>query len=171
MNITYKSVIKNILEIIGIIVIAVLINKFLIFKAYIPSGSMIPTLNPGDRILATRVYEPSNLKRGDIVIFKSNELHEDLIKRLIGLPGDKIELKGTNVFVNGKKIYEPYVKNNMDFEGSYNVPKGKYFFLGDNRSDSYDSRFWKQTYISGNNIIGKAQFRIWPLNNIGFLKN
>lgn len=164
-----NNTIKNILEILVIIVVTVLINKFLIFTAYIPSGSMIPTLNPDDRILVTRVYNIKNLKIGDIIIFKSNELHEDLIKRLIGLPGDEISIKGTSVYVNGKKLYEPYVKNNINFEGTYKVPIREYFFLGDNRSNSDDSRFWRNPYISGNNIIGKAQFRIWPLNYIGFL--
>lgn len=169
MNTNYKNLLSNVLEIILIIVVTILINKFLIFIAYIPSGSMIPSLKPGDRIIATRVYNPNNLKRGDIVIFKSDELHEDLIKRLIGLSGDEIEIKGTNVFVNGKKLDEPYVKNNMNFEGTYKVPNGEYFFLGDNRSNSDDSRFWNVSYIDGKNIIGKAQFRIWQLNDIGFL--
>lgn len=163
-----KAKAKNILEILVIIVVTVLINKFLIFTAYIPSGSMIPTLNPGDRILATRVYSTSHLNRGDIIIFKSNELHEDLIKRLIGLPGDEININGTSVYVNGKKLDEPYVRNNMNFEGTYKVPMGEYFFLGDNRANSDDSRFWSSPYINGDNIIGKAYFRIWPLNNIGF---
>ena len=170
MNITYKSVIKNILEFVGIISIAVLINKFLIFTAYIPSSSMVPTLKPGNRVIATRVYEPDHLKRGDIVIFKSDELKETLIKRLIGLPGDEIKFEGTSVYVNGEKIEEPYVKNTMDFKGKFKVPEGRYFFLGDNRSNSYDSRFWKEPYIKGNTIIVKAQFKIWPLKDIGFLK-
>lgn len=161
---------KDILVVIGVILITLLINKFLIFIAYIPSPSMVPTLNPGDRLIATRVYEPSDLKRGDIVIFKSDELKETLIKRLIGLPGDEIKFEGTSVYVNGEKIEEPYVKNSMEFEGEFKVPEGGYFFLGDNRSKSNDSRFWKQPYINGNAIIGKAQFRIWPLKDIGFLK-
>lgn len=167
MKIKYKNIIKNILEIMGVILITIFINKFLIFTAYIPSSSMVPTLNVGDRILVTRVYEPSHLKRGDIVIFNSDELHEILIKRLIGLPGDEIKFEGTSVYVNGKKINELYVKNNMNFEGVYKVPNNRYFFLGDNRSNSYDSRFWKKPYISSSNIIGKAQFRIWPLDDIG----
>ncbi|WP_338630490.1 signal peptidase I [Clostridium baratii] len=161
---------KNILGVIGVVLITLVINKFSIFIAYIPSSSMVPTLNPGNRIIATRVYKPSNLKRGDIVIFKSDELKETLIKRLIGLPGDEIKFEGTSVYVNGEKIEEPYIKNNMDFEGEYKVPEGRYFFLGDNRSNSYDSRFWKEPYIKGNTIIGKAQFKIWPLKDIGFLK-
>ncbi|MDQ0460357.1 signal peptidase I [Clostridium sardiniense] len=166
-----RNIIKNIIEILGVIVIAVLINKFIIFTAYIPSESMVPTLNVGDRLLVTRVYNPSNLKRGDVVIFKSNELNEILVKRLIGLPGDEIEFKGTSVYVNGEMLDEPYIKNPMEFEGTYKVPDNEYFFLGDNRNNSYDSRFWKDPYIGGSDIIGKAQFIIWPLKDIGLVGN
>ncbi|MBM7835585.1 signal peptidase I [Clostridium sardiniense] len=123
-----KKIIKNIIEILGVIVIAVLINKFIIFTVYISSESMVPTLNSGDRLLVTRVYNPNNLKRGDVVIFKSNELNEILVKRLIGLPGYEIEFKGKSVYPNGKRLDEAYVKNSVEFEGKYNVPSNKYFF-------------------------------------------
>lgn len=151
------------------VVIAILINKFLIYKVYIPSSSMVPTLNVGDRLLVTRVYNPDKLKRGDIVVFDSDELNETVIKRLIGLPGDTIKIDGTSVYVNGKKLDEPYVKYPMDSYGIYKVPKGKYFFLGDNRANSNDSRFWKNPYISGDKIRGEAQVRIYPFNSMGFL--
>ena len=151
------------------VVIAILINKFLIYKVYIPSSSMEPTLNVGDRLLVTRVYNPEKLHRGDIVVFDSDELNETVIKRLIGLPGDTIKIDGTSVYVNGKKLDEPYVKYQMDSYGIYKVPEGKYFFLGDNRANSNDSRFWKNPYISGDKIRGKAQVRIYPFNNMGFL--
>lgn len=151
------------------VVIAILINKFLIYKVYIPSSSMVPTLNVGDRLLVTRVYNPDKLKRGDIVVFDSDELNETVIKRLIGLPGDTIKIDGTSVYVNGKKLNEPYVKYPMDSYGVYKVPKDKYFFLGDNRANSNDSRFWKNPYISGDKIRGEAQVRIYPFNSMGFL--
>ncbi|SHE75560.1 signal peptidase I [Clostridium fallax] len=170
MNVADKFKIKDILGILLVIIIIFLIKKFLILTVYIPSGSMIPTLKPGNVVVATKVYKPRDLKRGDIVIFRSNERNENMIKRLIGLPGDEIEVKGTLLYVNGKKLDEPYIKNNIDFEGTYKVPNEEYFFLGDNRASSLDSRFWNDPYISANNIIGKAQFRIWPLNSIEFLK-
>ena len=75
------------------LVLAFLINKFLIFKVKIPSESMVPTLNVGDRLFVTRIYNPEKLKRGDIVVFHSDEKNEDMIKRLIGLPGDKVVIK------------------------------------------------------------------------------
>ncbi|MEG1002098.1 signal peptidase I [Clostridium sp.] len=152
------------------VVLAVLINKFLIFKVYIPSSSMEPTLNVGDNLFVTRVYDPEKLHRGDIVVFESKELNETVIKRLIGLPGDTIKIDGGIVFVNGKKLDEPYVKYPMDTYGEFKVPEGKYFFLGDNRANSNDARFWKNPYIDGSDIKGKAQVRIYPLNRIGLLE-
>jgi len=166
----YKNLKKTIFEFVGVILTVILINKFIIFTAYIPSESMVPTLNVGDRVAVTRVYNPSNLKRGDVIIFKSNELNEILVKRLIGLPGDEIEFKGTNIYVNGKKLNEDYINNTVSFEGRYKVPDDNYFFLGDNRSNSFDSRYWKDPFINGKDILGKVQFRIWPLKNIGSIK-
>ncbi len=159
-----------IIPVIIAVILAILINKFLIFRVYIPSSSMAPTLNVDDRLLVTKVYNPENLKIGDIVVFKSKELDEIVIKRLIGLPGDEIRFDGTSVYVNGKKLDEPYVKNPMEFYGTYKVPEGKYFFLGDNRANSNDARFWKNPYISGDQILGKAQVKIYPFNQMGFLQ-
>ncbi|MGL4849361.1 MAG: signal peptidase I [Clostridium sp.] len=159
-----------ILPILIALAIAFLINKFLIFKVKIPSGSMEPTLNVGDRLLVTRVYEPQNLKEGDIVVFYSQELGKVLIKRLIGLPGDTIKIVEGNVYVNGKEIDQSYVKYPMSTYQEFHVPEGEYFFLGDNRANSYDSRFWKDPYIQAKEIMGKAVFRIYPFDNIGFLK-
>ncbi|MGL4572546.1 MAG: signal peptidase I [Clostridium sp.] len=159
-----------IVPIIIAVVLAVLINKFLIFKVYIPSSSMEPTLNVGDNLFVTRVYDPEKLHRGDIVVFESKELNEKVIKRLIGLPGDTIKIDGGIVFVNGKQLDEPYVKYPMNTYGEFKVPEGKYFFLGDNRANSNDARFWKNPYIDGSDIEGKAQVRIYPLNRIGLLE-
>ena len=158
------------IPIISAVIIAFLINKFLLFKVLIPSESMVPTLNVGDRLFVTRVYNLDKLERGDIVVFYSEELQEDLIKRLIGLPGDKIEIKNGVVSVNGETLEEDYIGAEDKFNGVYEVPEGKYFFLGDNRLYSKDSRYWINPYIDGEDIAGKAQIKVYPFDEIGKLK-
>ena len=151
--------------------IAVLLNKFLLFKIKVPTGSMIPTIQISDQIFTTRIYNFNNLKRGDIIVFHSDELHMRLVKRLIGLPGEKVELKdGGVLFIDGKKVDEPYVVNKDGTNKSFKVPSGHYLFLGDNRPVSRDARFWEHPYIPANKIEGKAVFRVYPFNKIGILK-
>lgn len=153
------------------LIVATLINKFIFFNVYLPpSGSMIPTLNDYDRALVSRIYNMDNAKRGDILVFYSQELEEIVVKRLLGLPGDEIEIKNGVVFINGTQLDEDYVKNNIEYNGTFIVPEGKYFFLGDNRSNSYDSRFWKNPYIDSSDIQGKLEVRFYPLKDLGFIK-
>lgn len=152
--------------------LALIINKFVFFNIRVPSESMVPTIKIDDRILVTRVHKPENLKRGDVVVFYLEEKDEKLIKRLIGLPGDTVEVKADgSVIVNGEKLDEPYVKNLGGPSGSYKVPTDGYFFLGDNRSNSLDSRLWvKSPYITSKDIIGKGQVTFYPFNRFGWLK-
>lgn len=167
----FSSSLKEWVLCIGVaLILAILINKFLIFKVYIPSGSMIPTLNVGDQLFATRIYNYDNIKRGDILVFKSDELNDTLIKRVIGLPGDKVVIENGVVSVNGKVLKEDYVKNvDTTFDGTYDVPEGKYFFLGDNRRDSYDSRKWDNPYIDQDDIEAKARLKVYPFSDFGFV--
>ncbi|MBN1039864.1 signal peptidase I [Clostridium botulinum] len=158
------------LTIISAVVIGLLLWKFLIYTVWITSGSMIPTLEVKDRLVATRVHNPENLNRGDIVIFDSDELKEILIKRLIGLPGDHIEIKNGIVSVNGEQLVEDYVKNNEDYNRIFDVPQGEYFFLGDNRANSDDSRYWKNPYIKSEKIQGKAKVKIYPISDFKVYK-
>lgn len=158
-----------IIPIIISIVIALSINNFVIYKVYIPSGSMIPTLNIGDHVFVTRIYNLKNIKRGDIVVFDSEELNSKLIKRVIGLPGDKISIKEGIVTVNGTVLADEYVKNKANNSGEYEVPEGKYFFLGDNREVSFDSSKWLNPYINGKDIKAKAQLRVYPFSDFGFV--
>ena len=170
-----KNSIKNFIyewgiPIISAFIIAFLINKFVLFKVLIPSESMVPTLNVGDRLFVTRIYNLDRLKRGDIIVFYSEELQEDLIKRLIGLPGDTIEIENGVVSVNGEVLQEDYIGAQDNYNGVYEVPEGKYFFLGDNRLYSKDSRYWINPYIDGEDITGKAQIKVYPLDQIGKVK-
>ena len=101
-NINIRGFFKEwVIPIICAITIAFLVNKFLFFNVVVPTGSMIPTINENDKGLVSVIYNMDNIKRGDIIVFHSNEYNELLIKRLIGLPGDKIEIKNGIVFVNG----------------------------------------------------------------------
>ncbi|MCY6483276.1 signal peptidase I [Clostridium aestuarii] len=150
------------------ILLAFLINKFLFFQVSVPTKSMYPTIKPGDRIVVTRVYDKGKLKRGDIVVFYSDELKETLIKRLIGLPGDKIRVDNQrDVYINEEKVDQPYVVFNGGIGGEFKVPEGKYFFMGDNRGDSLDSRYWNEHYITGDKIRGKARFIVFPFKRFG----
>lgn len=158
------------LNILGVVVLGLLLWKFVIYSVWIESGSMIPTLEVKDRLIATRVHNPEKLKVGDIVIFNSEELDELLIKRLIGLPGDKIEIKNGIVFRNGEELQEDYVKNNEMYDGVFEVPDGKYFFLGDNRAHSDDSRYWENPYIDASEIEGKAILKYYPIRDFEIIK-
>lgn len=152
------------------VVIAILINKFLIFKVSVPTGSMIPTINIEDQLFVSRIYNYNNIKRGEILVFESKEKNTTLIKRVIGLPGDTVEIKLGVVYVNGQELQEDYVKNNDDFTGEFIVPEGKYFFLGDNRRVSDDARRWNDHYIDEADVKAKAQLRVYPFSDFGFVK-
>ena len=167
-----KSIIKEwIIDIAVVACVALLVWKFVGYGVWITSGSMIPTLEVKDRLIVSRVYNAGNLKEGDIVLFKNDEFKgEILIKRLIGLPGDKIEIKDGIVFRNGEQLKEDYVKNNEKYSGTFQVPEGKYFFLGDNRSNSADSRYWKNPYVKESDIEGKARIKYYPIKDFEIIK-
>lgn len=153
------------------VIIALVIYKFMFFVISVPSGSMYPTIKPKDRIITTRIYNFNKIKRGDILVFYSDELEETLVKRVIGLPNDLVEVKEDgSVFINNKKIDESYVIYPDNRSGKFKVPSGQYLFLGDNRSHSFDSRSWKEPFISVKKIKGKAGFIILPFNRISKLK-
>lgn len=92
-----------------------------------------------------------------------------MIKRLIGLPNDNVVIDNGVLSVNGEILTEDYIQNQDYFSGSYTVPAGKYFFLGDNRGDSFDSRYWVNKYIDFNDIKGKAFIRVFPFDEFGFI--
>lgn len=167
-NVSLKKIcIDWVMPIVVAVVLALLIQKYLVYKVLIPSESMKPTLNVGDHLFVTRVYHPEKLKRGDIVVFNSEELNQVLIKRLIGLPGDKVEIVDGVVYINDEKLDEPYVKNADTKSIKFEVPEGKLLFLGDNRSNSYDAREWINPYIDYKDVMAKAQIRVYPFSDFG----
>jgi signal peptidase I len=148
------------------------VRPFVVEAFYIPSQSMVPTLKVQDRVLVNKfIYRFSEPERRDIVVFQSVEGGgEDLIKRVVGLPGDEIAVRGGRLFVNGEPQREPYVNKKFPDRSTFaptKVPKGHYFMMGDNRANSRDSRFFGP--VPKKNIEGEAFLRFWPLNRIGIL--
>lgn len=172
------SIVKEILSYVQIVCIAaiaaLLINYFVIVNASIPSGSMNNTIMEGDHLIGFRLaYTFSGPERGDIIIFNyPDDPSQKFVKRVIGLPGDIVEIKTeysenvpvTSVYVNGQKLNEPYLKEPMALlsENSvFIVPADSYFVLGDNRNDSKDSRYWQNTYVPKEYILAKAIFKYY----------
>lgn len=143
-------------------VLATFINKVIIFKVEVPSGSMEKTILIGDRAITYRLsYLFSDPKRGDIIVFPfPDDETVDYIKRIIGLPGETIEGKDGLVYIDGKPLEEAYVADKLDSDfGPYEIPEDSYFMMGDNRNNSADSRYWIHTFLSRDKIKGKALFK------------
>lgn len=185
-NVNSKTIINEILYWVGVVVFAFLLagfmNRFVIINAVVPSGSMEDTIQVKDRLVGGRFsYLMSEPKRGDVVIFKYPvDESRNFIKRIIGLPGEHIEIIDAKIYIDGsdKPLKEDYIKEEwlvMNDDLSYDVPEDCYFMLGDNRNNSADSRYWAQeafslgmvtnmedaydyTYVHKDKILGKAYF-------------
>jgi len=199
-----KFIIQEIIETIVFVVIAVIIIRMYLAEVrWIPSGSMRPTLLEGDRIIVERYsrfqktpdrgdimvfYPPfEELKQTPVAVFKrlTGFFCKDIayIKRVIGLPGEKFEIKrdktgAYTVYINDKALEEPYIQSKYEFSpcedprvncGPFIIPEHNYMMLGDNRAHSLDSRFWGT--LEEKQFIGRATFRFWPLNRIKMLNN
>lgn len=150
------------------LIIVLFLNKFVFILVTVPTGSMENTIIPGDRLYVNELFKIEDAVRGDILVFKSDELGERLVKRLIGLPGEKVEVKSDgSVYIDGKKLDEPYAAKAEGENKIFNVPEGSYLFFGDNRPISYDARYWDNPYIHESKIIGNVLFRFFPFNRIG----
>ena len=151
------------------LVIYVVRTKVLLI-AHIPTDSMATTLNVGDEVICFNTYFYNGLKRGDIVVFKPNTGEKELwVKRIIGVPGDKIQIDNGIVYVNGEKLEEDYTSSLVKYTGSFAVPEDKYFLLGDNRAVSQDARFWINPFIDESDILYKDAIKIYPFNEIKLL--
>jgi signal peptidase I len=147
----------------------------------IPTESMVPTIQANDRIIANRViYRFRDIQRGDIIVFEPTESARrscgettgdvPFVKRVIGLPGDRVEVRGGQTFVNGR----PFVVEKAltpDYEKTWDeVPPGRLLVLGDNRPGSCDSHQWEpDPFVPENSVIGQAEVIYWPLGHLGFL--
>ncbi|HEX3033282.1 MAG TPA: signal peptidase I [Bacillota bacterium] len=163
-----RSILDWLLTLAVAIVLALVIKTYVAEARWIPSGSMEPTLQIGDYLIVDKLYvKYSGIDRKDIVVFNppaESDKQEVMIKRVIGLPGDEILIKEGIVYANGKPLEEPYEmeKPRADF-GPVKVPAGSYFLMGDNRNNSYDSRFWG--VVPQKNIIGRAVVKYFPFNH------
>jgi signal peptidase I len=168
------------------LILAFGIRTFVAEARYIPTGSMEPTLQVDDRLVVDKVtYHFRDPARGDIVVFnhtkalKAQGFKDAFIKRIVGLPGDQVEIKNGSVFINNRLLEEPYVHGDETFvntcpNGPSNpaflatpqkVPAGHYLVLGDNRHNSLDGRCWG--LVASNDLVGRAVFRFWPFNHLG----
>src|SRR5215210_4524098 len=149
------------------------VRPFVLEAFRIPSESMVPTLEVGDRVLANKfVYRLTEPERGEVVVFESVGEGDDqkLIKRVVGVAGDEVEVRNGTLLVNGEDREEPYLNRNLPFNDSYGpteVPEGHVFVMGDNRANSADSRVFGPLPIE--NIEGEAFVRFWPVPKIEFL--
>jgi signal peptidase I len=168
--------------------LALVIQAFLVKPYRIPSPSMVDTLEIGDRVLVNRVvYHLKDVERGDVIVFRyPRNRNVVFIKRVVGLPGDVLQAKDGKLYVNGVAQDEPYVHQTggvtdptepaggipgttmsdpWGLSGEYTVPEASYFMMGDNRTDSDDSRVWGP--VPENDVIGAAFFIYWPLDRLG----
>lgn len=182
----YEEIMSWVKPMLFAVVLALFLDNFIIVNATVPTGSMENTILPGTRLMGNRLaYIKKEPERGDIVIFKYPvDESENYIKRIIGLPGETIEILSGHIYVNGapRALEEPYLKEEWVIQNDgfiFEVPDDSYLVMGDNRNDSLDARYWaneairtglttdrdealEYTYVAKDKILGKAMFSYWP---------
>ncbi len=154
-------------------VLAIGIRACVAEARFIPSESMLPTLAIDDRLIVEKIsYRFRQPERGDVIVFsptdalREQNYKEAFIKRVIGLPGDVVEVKDGDVYINDQQLSENYILNEPNYQyGPIEVPEGEYLVLGDNRNNSYDSHYWG--FVPLENVIGRATVRFWPPSRLG----
>jgi signal peptidase I len=156
--------------------LAVVLKNYVIINATVPTGSMENTIEPGDDLFGLRLaYAFSEPQRGDIIIFRfPDDETQKYIKRVIGLPGEKVTITDGLIYINDSEtplnetyLKEEWVRSTGPYE--FDVPQGCYLVLGDNRNDSQDARYWDNTYVTKDEIIGKAYIIYYPFDHFGSL--
>jgi signal peptidase I len=156
------------------LVIAILIKTFLFQAFYIPSESMYPTLKTHDRVLVNKLsYKVHDVHRGDIVVFEKPKSEtsdiKDLVKRVIGLPGETVEGRNGHIYIDNRRLEEPYLPAGVETStfAAQHIPSNSVWVMGDNRVASRDSRYFGP--ILESSIVGRVFVRIWPPSRLGFL--
>lgn len=160
------------------LILALLIRLFVAEPRFIPSDSMVPTLEIGDRLVVEKVsYHLHEPHRGDIIVFDPPPQLQEFgfkkdqafIKRIVGEPGQTVRVSGGQVYVNDRPLQEPYIAAPADYQlPAIVVPSGQFFVMGDNRPNSNDSHVWG--FLPGENIIGRACFRFYPFDRFGIVR-
>lgn len=172
-----KEILSWVLPFLFALIVTLGLKNYIIINADVPTGSMENTIMPGDRLIGNRLaYIKEGPDRGDIIIFKYPDNEEELyVKRVIGLPGETVDIKDGEIYINGAEepFEEEYLKEIWTVAtGDYHfeIPEDAYLVLGDNRNDSWDARYWTNTYVYRDKILGEAVVVYWPFQNIGKLK-
>jgi signal peptidase I len=175
-----RPLIETVVTILVAVLLAGLARAFVFQAFWIPSASMVPTLSVHDRVLVQKAFfNWHDVREGDIVVFRQPPLDQcggpegDLVKRVIALPGQTIYSSGNSIYVNGRPLAEPYLPSYdplgppvASSQHPYRVPPGEFYMMGDNRSDSCDSRYWGP--IKGSSIVGKVVLTWWHDNHPDF---
>lgn len=161
-KINWKQFLFDLIETLALAVILYFGINAISARVRVDGFSMNPTLQDGEYVLVSKLsYRLGDPQHGDIIVFKyPGEPQQDLIKRIVGLPGDSVQVSGLVVYVNGQALTEPYIAAAPIYQGQWQVPEGFLFVLGDNRNDSSDSHSWGLLPIE--NVIGKAVLIYWP---------
>lgn len=167
-----KSLFEWVVIIAVAFVLSIVIRNYVVDTRIVPTGSMLPTIQLQDRLIVDRLfYKYDIIERGDIIVFQAPVAameDKDLVKRVIGLPGEKVEIKNSKVYIDGKALNEPYIGSPVNYEyGPITVPEDSYFMLGDNRGASKDSHVWG--FLPSDKILGRVWIRYWPLKEFGIL--
>lgn len=158
---------------VGAAVLAVLIMTFVARAFTVDGPSMLPTLHNGERLMIDKIsYRLREPQRGEIVVFRyPANPREHFIKRIIGLPGDVVEIRGGRVYINGVALEEPYLAApTLGRFGPVRVPESRYFVLGDNRNNSEDSRYPQVGFVPRALLEGRALWRYWPITRMGLIR-
>ena len=139
----------------------IFICKCVLFFGIVPSGSMVPTIQGGDVIVGSRL-STQNIERYDVIIFRyPDDPSQYFVKRVIGLPGETVEIRNGVVYADGEKLKDDFLAELSMDSGTYVVPEESYFVLGDNRNNSHDSRYWEHKYVEKDRILAKAKYVLW----------
>lgn len=172
-----KSFVRDTLEIVFLALVLYVVIQYAVQTVHVLGSSMYPTLHDNDLLVASKIsYKLHNPQRGDIIVFKPpDEASRDFIKRIIALPGEHLRIVNSVVYINGQVLREPYLPEKWTYNNNWPatgeamvIPPGEYFVMGDNRNHSSDSRTFGPIALEA--ILGKAEVRIWPLNQTGLLQ-